>query len=98
MLPKARKREFVDLGELRVVEEESRQIFKYTGGVQRVWRLNGDATLDQVFQIAKIPKPLDLNFFFTRIVDRTDRRDGKGDQQNNGQRCNEVDSKQFDRR
>ena len=53
----------VDLGELQGMEEESRQIFNTIGGAfQRVWRLNGDSTLDQVFQIAGIPKPLDLNF------------------------------------
>lgn len=57
------KKGIVDLGELQAMEEESRQIFNTIGGAfQRVWRLNGDATLDQVFQIANIPKPLDLNF------------------------------------
>ena len=39
----------VDLGELQGMEEESRQIFNTIGGAfQRVWRLNGDSTLDQV--------------------------------------------------
>lgn len=53
----------VDLGELQGMEEESRQIFNTIGGAfQRVWRLNGDSTLDQIFQMAGIPKPLDLNF------------------------------------
>lgn len=53
----------VDLGELQGMEEESRQIFNTIGGAfQRVWRLNGDSTLDQIFQIAGIQKPLDLNF------------------------------------
>jgi hypothetical protein len=53
----------VDLGELQAIEEEKRHIFNTLGGAfQRVWNLNGDQTLEQVFQIANIPRPLDLNF------------------------------------
>ena len=53
----------VDLGELEALDEEYRHVFNSIGGAfQRVWNLNGTAELDQIFQIAGIPKPLDLMF------------------------------------
>lgn len=57
------KKGIVDLGELQAIAEERQHIFNSIGGAfQRVWSLSGDQTLDQVFQIANIPRPLDLNF------------------------------------
>ena len=58
-----RSKSIVDLGELEALEEEYRHVFNSIGGAfQRVWNLNGTAELDQIFQIAGIPKPLDLMF------------------------------------
>ena len=57
------KKGIVDLGELQAIEEERRQIFNTIGGAfQRVWNLSGDQELVAIFEFAKIPKPLDLNF------------------------------------
>ena len=58
-----RTKSIVDLGELEAIEEERRLIFNSIGGVfQRVWALNGTAELDEIFRIAKMPRPMDLMF------------------------------------
>ena len=58
-----KSKSIIDLGELEAIVEERRHIFNTIGGAfQRVWNLNGTAELDQIFQIAGIPKPLDLMF------------------------------------
>jgi HK97 family phage portal protein len=59
----------VDLGELQALAEEQTYIFNSIGGTwQKVWGLVGSSELENVYRLARIPKPLDVQFSQREIM------------------------------
>lgn len=53
----------LDFSELEARAEEAKRIFKEIGGEwEKVWMLTGTAELENVFRLAKITKPIDVEF------------------------------------